>query len=829
MLNRSTVRGFGHASARPVLRWLVVGTTLALVLALAVVQEARAAQPVVVDDIQVNSATGDPGDNTTQSETSMAVRGSTICLGFNDSGPTVGISGFARSTNKGQSWTDQGELGAGNNGDPTIAVDQGTGTFYYGENATIGGNPAIGVARSTDDCVSFGAQVNASAASSVLQTAPNVTTLSDKPSIAVDNTGGARNGYIYVCWTRFIDTSSPSDGSADASELRFSRSIDGGATYVNEQVIQPQGPAPFGCSVKVGPAGQVNVVWADRTGATLGDIRFRSSTDGGLTFGANIGVSTGNRLPGTDNVVSCGTNNNRTCLNGNIRMLHQAWLAVDTTGGANDGNLYVVWASDPAGATDNSDVSFRRSTDGGLTWSATLQLGGGTTTDQFEPNVAVGGDEGAVSVVWYDRRNDTVNNLNIDVYKAFSTDGGVTFGAIQRVTNQSFGVPQLNPNFDSAITNCYMGEYIAVAADGGSFYYAWGDNRNTVTNANWPSGRPDPDVFFESEAAPDAAISAFGTTINAVEGASFTGQVATFTDPDTTATAGEYSATIDWGDGSALGTGTITGSAGSFGVSGTHTYAEEGTYAVTVKITDVDNATNTATANSTARVADAPLASSCSGVPATAPNPFNGNVAQFTDADPNGTVSDYTVNINWGNSSTSGGTVTGPNGGPFNVSGAHTYASTGPKTISVNVSDVGGSTTQTTCTVLVFAFAPGGGAFVIGDRNSATNTVVTFWGAMWWKLNSLSGGASPSSFKGFAKNPTSPSCSVGWSTDPGNTAPPPPGPLPAYMGVLVTSSTSKSGTRISGNTTHIVVVQTNAGYAPDPSHPGTGRVAAQYC
>ena len=100
---------------------------------------------------------------------------------------------------------------------------------------------------------------------------------------------------------------------------------------------------------------------------------------------------------------------------------------------------------------------------------------------------------------------------------------------------------------------------------------------------------------------------------------------------------------------------------------------------------------------------------------------------------------------------------------------------------------------------------------------------------MWWKLNSLSGGASPSSFKGFAKNPTSPSCSVGWSTDPGNTAPPPPGPLPAYMGVLVTSSTSKSSTRISGNTTHIVVVQTNAGYAPDPSHPGTGRVAAQYC
>jgi hypothetical protein len=45
-------------------------------------------------------------------------------------------------------------------------------------------------------------------------------------------------------------------------------------------------------------------------------------------------------------------------------------------------------------------------------------------TDQFEPNVAVGG-RGVVSAVWYDRVNDAAN-LNIDVYKAFSTDGALT-------------------------------------------------------------------------------------------------------------------------------------------------------------------------------------------------------------------------------------------------------------------------------------------------------------------------------------------------------------------------------------------------------------------
>ena len=797
---------------------------------LALLQPAAAfAQPVLVDDTRVNTATGDPGDNTTQSETSLVVRGTTVCAGFNDSGPTAGISGFARSTNSGQTWTDQGELGAGNNGDPTLAVNQTTGTFFYGENATIGGNTAIGVARSTDNCQTFGAAVDASAASSGLNTVGNVTTLSDKPSIAVDNSGGANNGNVYVCWTRFIDTSNPSDGTADTSELRFSRSTNGGASYVNEQIIQAQGPAPFGCSVKVGPNGQVFLAWADRTGATAGDIRFLASTNGGVSFGTNTQVSTGNRLPGTDRVVSCGTNNNRTTLNGNIRMLHQAWLAVDTTGSANNGNLYVVWVSDPTGATDNSDVFFSRSTNGGANWSAPVQLGGGTTTDQFEPNVVVGGDEGTVSVAWYDRRNDTANNFNIDVFKAFSTDGGQTFGALQRVTNQNWGVPQLNPNFDNAIANCYMGEYMGVAADAGRFYYLWGDNRNTITNANWPAGRPDPDVFFESEAAPDAPITAIGTTINSVEGAPFAGVVATFTDPDTTATASEYSATINWGDGTAPTAGTITGpTGGPFSVNGTHTYIEEGTYTMTVVITDVDNPTNTATAISTAIVADAPLTATCTNK--VSGQIFSGIVASFTDANPFATVADFTAVISWGDLTLpTPGTVTANGVGGFDVSGTHTYASTGPFAVTTTINDVGGSTATASCTFLIGA-ATTGGSFVIGDGNSAVGNAVTFWGAQWSKLNSLSGGVTPAAFKGFANNPSSnPVCGQSWSTGPGNSSDPPPPPLAGFILVRVASSIAKSGPTITGNTPHVVVVEVDPGYDDNPGHAGTGSVAGVLC
>src|SRR6202011_4071197 len=112
-------------------------------------------------------------------------------------------------------------------------------------------------------------------------------------------------------------------------------------------------------------------------------------------------------------------------------------------------------------------------------------------------------------------------------------------------------------------------------------------------------------------AAQDQAISAQGTTFSATEGASFSGTVATFTDPDANAIASDYSATVDWGDGSSS-PGTVGGpTGGPFTVSGSHTYAEEGTYTVTVTITDVDNASNTATASSTAKVADAGLSSQC--------------------------------------------------------------------------------------------------------------------------------------------------------------------------------------------------------------------------
>jgi hypothetical protein len=318
-------------------------------------------------------------------------------------------------------------------------------------------------------------------------------------------------------------------------------------------------------------------------------------------------------------------------------------------------------------------------------------------------------------------------------------------------------------------------------------------------------------------------ITATGTTFNATEGQSFTGKVATFTDPNTSAVPTDYTASIDWGDGTSAGT--VSGSGGSFTVSGTHTYVEEGTYKVTVTITDVDTPSNTTTATSTAKVADAALTATAA-CATTSTQAFAGTTATFTDAaSPGGTLSDFSAIIDWGDGTTSAGLVVGLNGGPYTVSGTHTYAALGSHTITTTITDVGGAMASATCSTLVFAFASGG-SFVVGDQSDTGS--VLFWGAQWAKDNSLSGGAAPRSFKGFEDGVATPACRSGWTTDPGNSSGPPDS-IPSYMAVIVSSSISKSGSTISGDTVHMVVVKTDPGYAPNPGHPGTGTVVGVIC
>src|SRR5664280_160343 len=101
--------------------------------------------------------------------------------------------------------------------------------------------------------------------------------------------------------------------------------------------------------------------------------------------------------------------------------------------------------------------------------------------------------------------------------------------------------------------------------------------------------------FTRSAAAPDSLESGLRLRRHDRGRARDSAPVAGFTDPDPASTAGEYSATVDWGDGSPTSTGPVAGpTGGPFTVNGSHAYADEGTYKASATINDIDDSNKTA-------------------------------------------------------------------------------------------------------------------------------------------------------------------------------------------------------------------------------------------
>ena len=198
-----------------------------------------------------------------------------------------------------------------------------------------------------------------------------------------------------------------------------------------------------------------------------------------------------------------------------------------------------------------------------------------------------------------------------------------------------------------------------------------------------------------------------GNEITGVEGSS-TGTVllGTFVDANQAATVADYttppgSVVVNWGDGSApqtLAASNLTAIGTPNGVVWTinaaHTYTEEGTYAYTVTVTDVDGAATIVSGS--AIIADAALTAGAATL--LTPNtgvalPATTVVGTFTDANTFATTADFTATIDWGDGSpqSTGVVVATATPGVFDVEGGHTYAKPGVYTTLITVNDDGGS------------------------------------------------------------------------------------------------------------------------------------------
>jgi hypothetical protein len=171
--------------------------------------------------------------------------------------------------------------------------------------------------------------------------------------------------------------------------------------------------------------------------------------------------------------------------------------------------------------------------------------------------------------------------------------------------------------------------------------------------------------------------------------------------------------TIDWGDGSAVEKVTATEPPsgcecfGDIWLTGSHVYdANTGDASYTVKITANDDGGSTASHDINIKVSDGALTA---GTPtksfsATAGQATTQVVGSFTDAaGSQAKVADFTASIKWGDDATSSGTIAQTAAGAFDVSGSHTYAATGDRTLTITVTDEEGQTVSMTASATVGA------------------------------------------------------------------------------------------------------------------------------
>jgi len=395
--------------------------------------------------------------STTQSENSVFVDPDNNAFIINSnnstdwSGSTVGSvygADYYKSSDAGATFS--GSItgtGGANSGDPATAISR-SGRQYVNFIDDPGGQ---GIAYS-DDGVTW----------STATIGPNPGSLADKNHMWIDNSlSSPYSGNLYTAWTDF-------GGSYD-QDVVFSRSTNNGATWSTRIPISGSiSTFDHGVNLQTGPGGQVYACWATypSSGLTEDGIGFNKSSDGGLTFGTATKIISNIKGIRATGVLK------------SMRVNSFPVMAVDVSGGPNNGNIYVVWTNIGVPGTNtgtNKSVYLIRSTNGGTTWSTPVRVNQGTFADgkeAYEPWITCDPETGTLAVVFYDDRNTA--STECETWVSYSLDAGNTWSDF-RVSDVSF-TPAPIPGLASS----YMGDYLGITSKGGRVYPCWTDNRGGV-------------------------------------------------------------------------------------------------------------------------------------------------------------------------------------------------------------------------------------------------------------------------------------------------------------------------------------------------------------
>jgi hypothetical protein len=200
---------------------------------------------------------------------------------------------------------------------------------------------------------------------------------------------------------------------------------------------------------------------------------------------------------------------------------------------------------------------------------------------------------------------------------------------------------------------------------------------------------------------------------------------ATFTDANTAAPAGDFTATITWGDGGPMSTGTVSGSGGSYSVAGAHTYAEEGSYTISIGV--VDNGGKTATITGTATVNLAPPTAAIAGPSTGIPGQPLTFTLSATSPSPADQTAGFTFTVNWGDGSALQ-TIAATPGNGAGTAVNHIFPTGGSFIPQVQATDDGGASSAwasgptVTAAAYIYALDPSAGGAITLTGNASIST-----------------------------------------------------------------------------------------------------------
>jgi hypothetical protein len=337
---------------------------------------------------------------------------------------------------------------AGNNdGDPAACI--GTdGRWYVGYIA----NSGQAVAYSDNQGTSWTRK----------QVAPNPGQVADKNHLWIDTKEGSPyENHLYDAWTDY-------GGSYD-NQIVVSHSTDNGDTWSTKQRISlgvNAGHHNQGVNLSTGPNGEVYAVWAIYDGWPQDEkaLGFAKSLDGGQSWENSYRII--NNIRGI----------RQSGVPQNMRVAGFPAMAVDISGGSNDGNIYVVWTNvgiPGQNSGSDRDVYLIKSEDGGDNWSEPIRVNQDPISQgkaHYMPWIAVDPSNGTVSVIWYDNRN--TNSNQAEAWVATSNDAAETWEDF-KVSDVAF-----TPSPIPGMANGYFGDYLGITALNGNVYPCWTDNRS---------------------------------------------------------------------------------------------------------------------------------------------------------------------------------------------------------------------------------------------------------------------------------------------------------------------------------------------------------------